>query len=103
MEVVNVSKTVCGVTFEEWEQRPDHVYIGRWAWPTKKASKWANPYSVKKYGRDKCLELYESKVRQTPELWNALEELDGKVLGCWCKPDGCHGDVLVRLIEEKKK
>ena len=35
------------------------------------------------------------------DLMKALPELQGKTLGCWCKPKACHGDVLVRLIEEK--
>lgn len=26
-------------------------------------------------------------------------KLKDKVLGCWCKPLSCHGDVLVELIE----
>lgn len=24
--------------------------------------------------------------------------LKGKTLGCWCKPEACHGDVLVELV-----
>jgi len=31
-----------------------------------------------------------------------LQELEGKVLGCWCSPHECHGDVLVELLEEQK-
>jgi hypothetical protein len=27
----------------------------------------------------------------------SLDELRGLVLGCWCAPRPCHGDVLVRL------
>ncbi|MGD9564460.1 MAG: DUF4326 domain-containing protein [Pyrinomonadaceae bacterium] len=27
-----------------------------------------------------------------------MEELRGKVLGCWCSPKVCHGDVLARLL-----
>ncbi|MHB8407806.1 MAG: DUF4326 domain-containing protein [Acidiferrobacterales bacterium] len=28
---------------------------------------------------------------------SALGELRGKVLGCWCSPQACHGDVLEEL------
>ena len=28
----------------------------------------------------------------------ALPELKDKVLGCWCNPLPCHGDVLVELV-----
>ena len=31
---------------------------------------------------------------------NDLEELEGKTLGCWCKPKTCHGDVLVELVND---
>ncbi len=31
-----------------------------------------------------------------------LMKLKGKNLGCWCKPEGCHGDVLIKILEEYK-
>lgn len=37
------------------------------------------------------------------ELLYDIMELDGKTLGCWCKPQACHCDVLVEIIEELKK
>lgn len=92
--------------FAAWVSRPQSLYIGReMSFYVKGAvgSKWANPFSVKKYGRERCLALYETYIRTTPELYSALEELRGKELGCWCKPEGCHGDVLLRLLQEKKK
>jgi hypothetical protein len=30
----------------------------------------------------------------------AKKDLPGKVLGCWCKPKRCHGDVLLRTATE---
>ena len=32
------------------------------------------------------------------ELMNSLSELRGKRLGCWCKPERCHGNVLIELL-----
>lgn len=86
------------------------IYIGRaWklgGWDLKR-SKWANPFTIKKAGSvQKSLELYEEYVRNNPELINSLEELRGKVLGCWCKKKGnelCHGDTLIRLLEEGRE
>lgn len=102
--------------FLEWKHRPNSVYIGRnmdFYVTGATASKWGNPFTVKKYGLDECLRLYEEHVRKTPSLYDALEELDGKELGCWCKqlvadpvkgkPSACHGDVLVKLVKEKKE
>ncbi len=48
------------------------------------------------------LERYTQHVRDNPDLYNSLMELDGKVLGCWCEPSPCHGHALVQLINEVK-
>jgi hypothetical protein len=32
----------------------------------------------------------------------SLDELEGKTLGCFCKPKPCHGDVLLELLSQKK-
>jgi hypothetical protein len=76
-----------------------HMYQGGWRLP---GSKWANPFSLAKFGHDRrrVLEAYEAHVRADPALMAALPELRGKRLGCWCKPLACHGDVLVRLLAE---
>jgi hypothetical protein len=68
------------------------VYIGR-------GSKWGNPFELRDYAydRDYVLELYERHLMQSPELLASLHELTGKVLGCYCAPKKCHGDILVRL------
>jgi hypothetical protein len=47
--------------------------------------------------RGECIELYKLWVLENEELMAALGELRGLVLGCWCAPRACHGDVLVRL------
>lgn len=80
------------------------VYIGRectmggWNIPR---SKWANPYTVKSCGSvDNALESYRRYLAKKPELMSALPELAGKTLGCWCKPEPCHGDVLVELFNQ---
>ena len=30
----------------------------------------------------------------------AIPELEGMQLGCWCKPFRCHGDILIKLFKE---
>lgn len=80
------------------------VYIGRainmGGWRLSQ-SKWYNPFSVKEYGREECLRKYREYILSRPDLLSSLSELEGKTLGCWCKPDKCHGDVLVELLNEK--
>jgi len=102
---------------QQWMEDPSNVYIGRGGivfidsgegkerFP-KKASVWANPYKVKKdnSNRDTILVDYEEYIRGkllSGELTvDELKALKGKNLGCWCKPERCHGDVLLKLIEE---
>ena len=67
------------------------VYIGR-------PSKWGNPFVIGPDGtRDDVIARYEAWLLEQPELVDALPELAGKTLGCWCAPRACHGDVLARL------
>lgn len=75
------------------KRSPYHVYIGR-------PSKWGNPYHYPRDGTlGEVLELYRRHVLTSPELVAALPELKGKVLGCWCAPNPCHGDILAVLAE----
>lgn len=69
------------------------VYVGR-AMPRfgLPGSKWGNPYRG-----DGAIRLFEQRLRATPRLLAALPEVHGKVVGCWCAPNPCHGDVIVRL------
>jgi hypothetical protein len=63
-------------------------------------SKWGNPFVIGQDGsRAEVIEKYERWILSQPVLLSALPELRGKVLGCWCSPKACHGDVLARLAD----
>jgi len=73
---------------------PYEVYIGR-------PSKWGNPFEIGKHGnRIEVIEAYRQWIANGDgqHLLRDLHELKGKVLGCWCKPQPCHGEVLMDLI-----
>jgi len=75
------------------KRAPFDVYIGR-------PSVWGNPYRIGRDGtRAQVIARYEAWLRQQPQLLARLGELRGKVLGCWCAPLPCHGDVLARLAD----
>lgn len=106
MSLVNVKKQFLNKygykNFSEWIADDNHVYIGRnmsFYVPGAVASKWANPFTVKKYGRDECLEKYREHIMNSP-LLDEISELKGKVLGCWCHPERCHGDVLLDILNK---
>lgn len=78
------------------------IYIGR-------PSKWGNPFTHLKdkktkaeftvETREEAIEKYREWILTQPQLMNSLHELKNKILGCWCKPQSCHGDVLLELIK----
>lgn len=67
------------------------VYIGR-------PSKWGNPFRLED-GQDRVavIHQYREWLLKQPELLAAIPSLRGRILGCWCKPQPCHGDVLAEL------
>ena len=90
-------------SFKEWDANPDHVYIGRdmsHAFPGAVGSKWGNPFPLSEYERETSLEFYEKDLRVNSELMNSIGELEGKEIGCWCKPEACHRDILIRIFNE---
>lgn len=74
-------------------EHPFDVYIGR-------PSKWGNPFVIGKDGnREQVIEKYRELILNQPKLMRELYELQNKILGCWCKPKACHGDILKELVE----
>ena len=98
---------------EDWLRNPNHVYIGRDMTHYVKGatgSKWGNPFKAKKDGREERVRQYKEFVKTNREvqsngrtLYQSLGELRGKVLGCWCHPESCHGHALVELLNEVKE
>jgi hypothetical protein len=70
---------------------------------------WGNPYSFQKHSmgdykvatRAEAIASYEAWLRARPVMVaRAKRELKGKVLGCYCSPLPCHGEVLVKVANE---
>ena len=76
---------------------PYAVYIGR-ACRGHRDEGWGNPFKIGRDGnREEVIEKYRSWLRDQPELIARARELRGKILGCWCEPEPCHGDVLMEI------
>ena len=86
-------------------KEPYDVYIGRSSDPI--LGKWGNPFShkdgtlaeFKVKDRKEAIEKYEQYLLGNKELMNSIHELRGKVLGCWCRPLSCHGDILKKYAD----
>ncbi|MFA5404550.1 MAG: DUF4326 domain-containing protein [Ignavibacteria bacterium] len=74
----------------------DAVYIGR-------GSKWGNPFKIGIDGdRDEVIAKYEKWFIEDPSRVNEAKiELRGKNLVCYCAPQKCHGDFLLKLANEE--
>ncbi|MEI6403306.1 MAG: DUF4326 domain-containing protein [Actinomycetota bacterium] len=74
------------------------VYIGR-------PSKWGNKFKIGIHGtRDEVCEKHGAdlvnRMAEVEDKRPPVAELAGKVLGCHCWPERCHGDALVDLANE---
>lgn len=81
------------------------VYIGR-------GSKFGNPYTHLQGTsapwivdtREDAIRLYEEYLRARPDLMAAVKkELKDKILGCYCHPLACHGDILLKIANEESQ
>ena len=99
MQVVNLKKG----------QRHD-IYIGR---STQGKLHYGNPFHIGPDGtREEVVHKYElwlrgcafTELEQERRSWiiGTLHVLEGKRLGCYCAPSLCHGDVLIKLVNERK-
>ena len=84
------------------------VYIGR-SRRGEPYNKWCNPYKIddsKGDTREVVLEKYRIYLWQQIKDGNIsiedLLNLDNKVLGCFCKPKNCHGDIIAKAVEWAK-
>jgi hypothetical protein len=91
------------------------VYIGRrntMGGHNLKDSIWMNRFTVKTYGIDTALRLYEedlrSRISEHPLEWytyliRLVSAGRPLLLGCWCKDKPtapCHGDIIVKICSE---
>ena len=75
---------------------PDAVLVDR-------TTDWGNPFVIGKHGdRTMVLKMFSyyahKRLADEPD-W--LDPLIGKDLICWCAPEDCHADVLLRLAHER--
>jgi hypothetical protein len=101
-----------------WQQRRCDIYIGRpgygpieihLGWPK---YHWGNPFVVGEDGtQEEVVEKFRQWIRgynyffiepgRRHWILNNLQLLQGRILGCWCKPDKvCHGDVYLELLND---
>ena len=92
----------------KFDKRPGIVYIGR-RMPGRSGSPLGNPYKPGQCDGDP-IELYRrwlwEQIQSDTLQRREIERLAGLhragqevLLGCWCAPASCHGDVVKAAIE----
>ena len=77
----------------------DAVYIGR-------PSRYGNPFPMRsEKDRDKVCDQYDEWIMEDIQERILLrermkKELEGKDLVCFCVPDRCHGETVMRIANE---
>lgn len=72
------------------------TYCGR-------GSKWGNSNRMMSPAdRDRVCDQYEVDLYHNHDLLRALDELRGQDLICFCAPQRCHCDTLVRLANASR-
>ena len=84
-------------------------YIGR-------GSLWGNPWTHIKDKSTKAIYIVESREKSIEKFkeyflarieedeWfrNETLKLKGKTLGCFCKPQSCHGDIIKEWLDKQE-
>ncbi len=63
---------------------------------------FGNPFPEWKWGREECIHKFETyfwnRIERDPAWKAEVLRLKGKVLGCWCRPLSCHGDIYAGYL-----
>lgn len=90
-----VRTTVVNLHRNEYEQ-----YIGRKG--KGEDGYYGNPFDMRNFNREECLERYAEwfyhRIKTDYNFKVKILKLHGKVLGCFCKPNDCHGDIIAEYV-----
>lgn len=78
------------------------IYIGRGG--NSIAGQFGNPFSIGPDGNRrqviaKYRTYFEGRVTSDSVFRAHVKSLKGKILGCYCKPNPCHGDVIKEWLD----
>ncbi|HEC65134.1 MAG TPA: DUF4326 domain-containing protein [bacterium] len=87
-----MTTSVKNLKFADYE-----IYIGR-------PSIFGNPYrsGSRDENCDHYEEYFQSRIQNDSGFKRQVLTLKDKRLGCFCKPERCHGDTIVAYLEGEK-
>lgn len=102
MKVVNLKKS----SYTVYIGRAGHGHDGYWGNPVKLNSMCPICYEVHET-RGSTLTCYEKYLRNKLEKNSTFRRRfltlqTDDILGCFCRPDACHGDIIIKVWKELK-
>lgn len=93
--VVNIKRETCDVKIT---RRPDNSIPNPPLFGC-----FGNPYKLSDFSREECINRFRKyfydRIEQDEDFRKAVLALQGKKLGCFCKPLACHGDVIKEYLD----
>ena len=74
--------------------------------PIDRRSIFGNPFKIggEYVSREEVIDAYKEWFYTYKDIdlsfERAVKDLKGKILGCWCTPLPCHGDVIIKYLED---
>ena len=91
----------------DFGQSPKDVYVGRlmrFGRFTKAKLGEQGGYFGNPCKGDEAVEdfatLFKKRIAEDAEYRKRIQALKGKTLGCWCKPNDCHADVIAAYLNK---
>jgi len=66
---------------------------------------FGNPFTVTAHGRDHAVQLYEQWIMDPEQACLRAvirRDLVGRDLVCWCAPNKCHADTIMRIANGER-
>lgn len=116
--IVNVIQKYIKDEYEnlkEWCKYKNNIYIDRKGVLfidgerfSKENSLFHNPYKIKyNINREEIILQYKiyllKKIRDDKNFRKEFYKLKNKNLGCWCKPEKCHKNIIIEILNRDKK
>ncbi len=96
--VDQVIKTLQFDLLQEHPRQPTVGRVNRCTIPIGRGTKWGNPFPITAdCSREEAIKRYYAEHLPSSGLLGDLPDLYEQVLGCYCSPKLCHGDVLRAL------
>lgn len=96
-----MGQSVTQTQFVNLREEAFDIYIGRGNRYGQKGL-YGNPYYRNDQNREAAIAKYEpyikDKLMQNTAFMLTFLTLKDKVLGCYCKPKHCHGEVLISIL-----